>query len=153
LTRLHGVSNNFQFNFIMIAFEGPEVILGVSMEDLKSEINDLSRLGKLLPEGAVKDFTSKGDTCSFKVKGGVSIHLEKDLSELPKNVLIKLHTVAPTPIKFSIEAVAVTHVDGSSCRVRSDADVNPFTKMMIEPALNNLFAEMAEGMKQQFPID
>ena len=42
----------------MIAFEGPEVILGISLEDLKAEINDLSRLGKLLPEGAVKDFTS-----------------------------------------------------------------------------------------------
>ena len=61
----------------MIAFEGPEVILGISIEDLKDEINDLSRLGKLLPEGAVKDFTSDGDKCSFKVKGGVSIHLEK----------------------------------------------------------------------------
>ena len=136
----------------MIAFEGPEVILGISTEDLKSEINDLSRLGKLLPEGAVKDFTSNGDKCSFKVQGGVSIHLEKDMSELAENVLIKLNTVSPTPIKFSIEAVAVTHVDGSTCRVRSDADVNPFTKMMIESALNGLFEEMAEGMKKQFPV-
>ena len=49
----------------MIAFEGPEVILGILLEDLKAEINDLSRLGKLLPEGAVKDFTSNGDKCSF----------------------------------------------------------------------------------------
>ena len=136
----------------MIAFEGPEVILGISTEDLKSEINDLSRLGKLLPEGAVKDFTSNGDKCSFKVQGGVSIHLEKDMSELAENVLIKLNSVSPTPIKFSIEAVAVTHVDGSTCRVRSDADVNPFTKMMIESALNGLFEEMAEGMKKQFPV-
>ena len=136
----------------MIAFEGPEVILGISIEDLKDEINDLSRLGKLLPEGAVNDFTSNGDKCSFKVKGGVSIHLEKDLSDLSENVLMKLNTVSPTPVKFSLEAVAVTHADGVSCRVRSDADLNPFTKMMVEPALKSLFDEMTEGMKKKFPV-
>jgi hypothetical protein len=146
------VKNNFKYKSIMIAFEGPEVILGISLEDLKAEINDLSRLGKLLPEGAVKDFTSNGDQCSFKVKGGVSIHLEKDLSELAENMLIKLNTVSPTPVKFSLEAVAVMHEDGVSCRVRSDADLNPFTKMMVEPALKSLFEELAEGMKQKFPV-
>jgi hypothetical protein len=136
----------------MTAFEGPEVILGISIEDLTDEISDLSRLGKLLPEGAVKDFTSHDDKCSFKVKGGVSIHLEKDLSQLAENVLMKLNTVSPTPVKFSLEAVAVTHADGVSCRVRSDADLNPFTKMMVEPALKSLFEEMTEGMKKKFPV-
>ncbi len=136
----------------MIAFEGPEVILGISTKDLKAEINDLVRLGELLPEGSVKDYFSQGDTCSFKVKGGVSVHLEKDLSEQADNVLIKLNTVAPTPVKFSIEAVAVSHESGSFCRVRSDADLNPFTKMMVEPALKSLFEEMSRGMKQKFPV-
>ena len=136
----------------MIAFEGPEVVLGISTANLKAEINDLSKLGKLLPEGAVKDFASDNNTCSFKVKGGIAIHLEKDLSPQSGNILLKLNTVAPTPVKFSLEAIAESHESGCNCRFRSDADLNPFTKMMVEPALKSLFEEMTEGMKKSFPV-
>ncbi|PCJ80186.1 MAG: hypothetical protein COA49_09385 [Bacteroidetes bacterium] len=136
----------------MIAFEGPEVILGISKEDLKSEVQDLANIGKLLPEGAVKDFSSKGDKCSFKVKGGVSIHLEKDSENLHENVLIRMRTIVPTPVKFSLEVVATETENGCKCNVRSDADLNPFTRMMVEPALKSLFEEMSEGMKKRFPI-
>jgi len=136
----------------MIAFEGPEVILGISKEDLKAEVQDLANIGKLLPEGAVKDFTSKGDICSFKVKGGVSIHLEKDSSNLHENVLVRMHTIVPTPVKFSLEVIATETEKGCTCNVRSDADLNPFTRMMVEPALKSLFKEMSEGMKKRFPI-
>lgn len=136
----------------MIAFEGPEVQIGISKEELKSEVQDLSNIGKLLPEGAVKDFTSEGDKCSFKVKGGVSIHLEKDLNNLSENVLVRMHTVAPTPVKFSLEVIATETAEGCKCNVRSDADLNPFTRMMVEPALKSLFEEMSEGMKKRFPV-
>jgi hypothetical protein len=136
----------------MIALEGPKVVLGISTADLKAEINDLSKLGELLPEGAVIDFASDNNKCSFRVKAGIAIHLEKDLSPQAENVLIKLNTVAPTPVKFSLEAVAEHHESGCSCSVRSDADLNPFTKMMVEPALKSLFEEITEAMKKNFPI-
>ena len=60
----------------MISFEGPKVVLGISVSALSTELKSLDIIGEVLPEGEVKDFTSEGDTCSFKVKGGVSIHLE-----------------------------------------------------------------------------
>ena len=135
----------------MISFEGPKVVLGISVSALSAELKDLDIIGEVLPEGEVKDFTSEGDTCSFKVKGGVSTHLEKDLENLPDGMILRLHTVAPSPVKFSLEVIAADHSEGSSCYVHSDADLNPFTRMMVEPALNSLFKKMAEGMVNRFP--
>ena len=136
----------------MISFEGPEVVLGISLSDLSTELQDLKKIGEVLPEGAVKDFKSEGDKCSFKVKGGVAIHLEKDIENLPEGMILRLHTVAPSPVKFSLDVIASDHSDGCSCHVRSDADLNPFTRMMVEPALKSLFEQMAEGMVKRFPI-
>ena len=135
----------------MISFEGPKVVLGISVSALSAELKDLDIIGEVLPEGEVKDFTSEGDTCSFKVKGGVAIHLEKDLEHLPEGMILRLHTVAPSPVKFSLEVIAENHSEGCSCYVHSDADLNPFTRMMVEPALNSLFKKMAEGMVKKFP--
>ena len=125
----------------MISFEGPEVVLGISLSVLSTELQDLKKIGEVLPEGSVKDFKSEGDKCSFKVKGGVAIHLEKDLEDLPEGMILRLHTVAPSPVKFSLDVIASDH-----------ADLNPFTRMMVEPALKSLFEQMAEGMVQRFPI-
>ena len=135
----------------MISFEGPKVVLGISVSALSTELKSLDIIGEVLPEGEVNDFTSKGDTCSFKVKGGVSIHLEKDLENLTEGMILRLNTVAPSPVKFSLEVIAADHSQGSTCYVRSDADLNPFTRMMVEPALNSLFKKMAEGMVNRFP--
>jgi hypothetical protein len=136
----------------MITFEGPNVVLGISISALSAELQDLEKIGEMLPEGAVKDFRSEGGKCSFNVQGGVAIHLEKDLGNLPKDVILRLQTVVPTPVKFSLDVIASDHSDGCSCFVRSNADLNPFTRMMVEPALNSLFEKMAEGMEKKFPI-
>ena len=135
----------------MISFEGPKVVLGISVSDLSAELQDLEKIGEVLPEGAVKDFKSEGDKCSFKVQGGVAIHLEKELEKLPEGMILRMHTVAPSPVKFSLDVMASEHPEGCSCYVRSDADLNPFTRMMVEPALKSLFEKMAEGMVKRFP--
>ena len=137
----------------MIEFVGPKVELGVSPADLGAEITNLDNLGGLLPDGTVKEFVADGDKCSFKVTGGVSIHLVMDSSVHSSDVILKMNTVAPTPVKFSIEVIAEATEGGCSCYVRSDADVNPFTRMMVEPALKGLFDEISKGMMAKYPLN
>ena len=135
----------------MVEFEGPKVILGITPSDLNEKLQDLSSVGDLLPPDSVQDFTTDGNACSFKVKGGVSIHLLRDTSSLEGDMILKMNTVAPTPVQFSLEVLASEHENGCTCHVRSDADLNPFTRMMVEPALKGLFDDMAKGMKERFP--
>jgi len=140
-----------QNNLIMVEFEGPKVTLGITPSELNTKFQDLSSVGKLLPPDSVKDFAADGNTCSFKVKGGVEIHLVKDTISLEGDLILKMNTVAPTPVKFSLEVLASDHESGCTCYVRSEADLNPFTRMMVEPALKSLFEDMAKGMQSQFP--
>jgi hypothetical protein len=137
----------------MVEFEGPKVDLGISPQDLAKEIQDLNNLGDLLPSGAVKDFESAGDKCSFKVTGGVAIHLEKDPASHTDELILKMSTVAPTPVKFTLEVKATELSNGCTCYVRSDADLNPFTRMMVEPALKSLFEEISKGMLAKYPLN
>lgn len=137
----------------MAEFDGPKVDLGITPEDLKAEITNLENLGALLPEGSVKDYSADGDKCSFKVTGGVAVSLVMDASAQTGDVLLKLNTVAPTPVKFSLEVKATATDAGCNCYVRSDADVNPFTRMMVEPALKSLFEEISKGMQAKYPLN
>ena len=137
----------------MVEFIVPTVELGVSQADLATEITSLDKLGKLLPEGTVKDFEADGDKCSFKVTGGIAIHLVMDSSAHSGDVILKMNTVAPTPVKFFLEVNASSTEGGCSCFVRSDADVNPFTRMMVEPALKGLFDEISKGMVAKYPLN
>ena len=137
----------------MLDLEGPKVDLGVTPEDLKSEITNLENLGSLMPEGSVKDYSFDGNKCSFKVSGGVAVSLVMDVSAQTGNVLLKLNTVAPTPVKFSLEVIAKATNAGCNCYVRSDADVNPFTRMLLEPSFKSLFEEISKGMQAKYPLN
>ena len=137
----------------MLEFVGPKVELGVSPADLGADITNLDNLGGLLPEGTVKDFVADGDKCSFKVTGGVAVHLAMDSSAHAGSVILKMNTVAPTPVKFSLEVIAEATKNGCSCYVSSDADVNPFTRMMVEPALKGIFDEISKGMRAKYPLN
>ena len=137
----------------MVEFEGPKVDLGISPQDLALEIQDLNNLGTLFPDGAVKEFESSEDKCSFKVTGGVAIHLVKDSGAHTDELILKMSTVAPTPVKFTLEVKATESAQGCNCFVRSDADLNPFTRMMVEPALKSLFEEISKGMQAKYPLN
>ena len=137
----------------MVEFVGPTVELGVSQADLAEEITNLDNLGKLFPDGTVKDFLADGAKCSFKVTGGISIHLVMDSSAHSGDVILKMNTVAPTPVKFSLEVNASSTEGGCFCFVRSDAEVNPFTRMMVEPALKGLFDEISKCMAAKYPLN
>ncbi len=132
----------------MTRIESPKVTVPTSVETLTKDLNDFQILGELLGHGPVSEFGHDGDRCHFKVTGGVSIHLVK--SAAGNGEILKLLTEAPTPVKFSLVVVVNEASEGSDCQVFCDADLNPFTKMMVEPALNGLFASMTQALQARY---
>lgn len=134
----------------MTRIESPKVTVSTSAETLSQDLNDFQILGELLGHGPVTEFGHDGDRCHFKVTGGVSIHLVKSEAAADEGEILKLLTEAPTPVKFSLAVVVNEAPEGSDCQVFCDADLNPFTKMMVEPALNGLFASMTQALQARY---
>ena len=59
----------------MTRIESPTVELSATPESVARDFQDWTTFGELLGAGPVSDFSSEGDTCTFKVTGGVAIHL------------------------------------------------------------------------------
>ena len=134
----------------MTRIESPKVPLQASPDAVRTDLADFSTIGALLQEGPVSDFQHDGTRCQFKVTGGVAIHLAKAPHSADDAEAIRLVTEAPTPVKFSLSIWVVSAGEGSECQVICDAELNPFTKMMVEPALNGLFASMTTALQGRY---
>ena len=135
----------------MTRIESPVVALSAGPERVARDFQDWTTFGELLGAGPVSDFSSEGDTCTFKVTGGVAIHLLRTSdNSATTGTVLTLVTQAPTPVKFNLEVIVQPDGEGCSCQVGCDADLNPFTKMMVEPALKGLFAQMAQTLQARY---
>ena len=135
----------------MTRIESPLVALNADCATVARDIQQWEGFGALLSEGPVTDFQWEGESCSFKVTGGVGIHLERTSDgTATEGTVLTLATKAPTPVKFTLDVVLTPHGDGCTFKVGCDAELNPFTKMMVEPALNGLFGKMAEALQSRF---
>ena len=135
----------------MTRIECPLVTLNADCATVAREIQQWEGFGSLLSEGSVTDFQWEGATCSFKVAGGVAIHLERTSDgTATEGTVLTLATKAPTPVKFILDVVLTPHGDGCTFEVGCDAELNPFTKMMVEPSLNGLFVKMSEALQSRF---
>lgn len=135
----------------MTRIESPAVRVNAPASQVSADFQHWDTFGELLAAGPVSDFKAEGDKCSFKVTGGVAVHLVRtsDNSANEGNVLT-LATEAPTPVKFTLDVVVTPDGDGATCQVGCDADLNPFTKMMVEPALKGLFGQMASTLEARY---
>ncbi|MDA0939729.1 MAG: hypothetical protein O2990_01890 [Bacteroidetes bacterium] len=135
----------------MTRIESPTVSLNSAATDVARDFQDWTTFGELLSSGPVSEFQADGDRCSFKVTGGVSIHLVRTSDPgLTEGQVLTLATEAPTPVKFTLDVNVVTAGEGCTCQVGCDADLNPFTKMMVEPALKGLFGQMADTLQSRY---
>ena len=135
----------------MTRIESPTVSLNSAATDVARDFQDWTTFGELLSSGPVSEFQANGDRCSFKVTGGVSIHLVRTSDPgLTEGQVLTLATEAPTPVKFTLDVNVVTAGEGCTCQVGRDADLNPFTKMMVEPALKGLFGQMADTLQSRY---
>jgi len=135
----------------MTRIESPSVALNSPATDVARDFQNWTTFGELLSSGPVSDFKSDGDRCSFKVTGGVAIHLVRTSETgLTEGQVLTLATESPTPVKFTLDVNVVTAGEGCTCQVGCDADLNPFTKMMVEPALKGLFGQMADTLQARY---
>ena len=135
----------------MTRIESPRVDLKTSAERVAKDFHDWDTFGSLLGSGTVTDFQASGEKCSFKVTGGVSVHLARTTTgEWKEGDVLTFKTEAPTPVNFSLEVHIESAGDGCTCQVFCDADLNPFTKMMVEPALKGLFDQMAQTLQSKY---
>ena len=135
----------------MTRIESPAVPLNASCDRVSKDFLDWTSFGELLSTGPVSDFQGEGDRCSFKVSGGVAVHLVRTSSlEATEGRVLELVTEAPTPVKFTIDVTLTPQETGCTCLVGCDAELNPFTKMMVEPALTGLFGQMAATLKGRY---
>lgn len=135
----------------MTRIESPTVSLNSAATDVARDFQDWTTFGELLSSGPVSEFQADGDRCSFKVTGGVSIHLVRTSDPgLTEGQVLTLATEAPTPVKFTLDVNVVTAGEGCTCQVGCDADLNPFTKMMVEPALKGLFGQMSDTLQSRY---
>ena len=134
----------------MTRIESPKVVLQASPDVVRTDLADFATIGALLQEGPVSDFQHASVRCQFKVTGGVAIHLAKAPNLGDDAEVIRLVTEAPTPVKFSLSIWVVAAGEGSECQVICDAELNPFTKMMVEPALNGLFVSMTTALQDRY---
>ena len=59
----------------MTRIESPAVRVAASPATVAQDFQQWDTFGELLSSGPVSDFKAEGDKCSFKVTGGVAVHL------------------------------------------------------------------------------
>ena len=91
----------------MTRIESPTVELSATPESVARDFQDWTTFGELLGAGPVSDFSSEGDTCTFKVTGGVAIHLLRTSdNSATTGTVLTLMTQAPTPVKFNLKSTS-----------------------------------------------
>ena len=135
----------------MTRIESPVVRVAASPSAVSQDFQNWNTFGELLAAGPVSDFKAEGDTCSFKVTGGVAVHLVRTSdNSASEGTVLTLATEAPTPVKFTLDVAVHADGEGATCQVGCNADLNPFTKMMVEPALKGLFSQMADTLQSRY---
>lgn len=135
----------------MTRIESPVVRVAASPSVVSQDFQNWDTFGELLAAGPVSDFKAEGEKCSFKVTGGVAVHLVRTSDNIAtEGTVLTLATEAPTPVKFTLDVAVHADGDGATCQVGCDADLNPFTKMMVEPALKGLFSQMADTLQARY---
>ena len=135
----------------MTRIESPAVRVNAPASQVSADFQNWNTFGELLAAGPVSDFKAEGDKCSFKVTGGVAVHLVRTSdNSVTEGSVLTLATEAPTPVKFTLDVVVTPDGDGATCQVGCDADLNPFTKMMVEPALKGLFGQRASTLEARY---
>ena len=132
----------------MTTIESPTVRVGTSPEALRELVRVPANLEGLLPEGKISDFSADAEGCRFKLPGGIAIHL--GLEEV--NGRTRYASRKGTPIRFHLDIHFDAVADGASdARIVCEADLNPFTRMMAEKPLKELFDHIAATLVQRFP--
>lgn len=132
----------------MTEIKSEPVEINNSPESIFDFVSDLTNLYDLLPQDKVDDWKGEKDQCSFKFQGAIKIKLVKESEEKPK--FIKLISGEGSPVEFSLE-ISLEEIGENKTRVsqRSEADLNPFMKMMAQKPLKKLFDHISMKLAEK----
>ncbi len=100
-------------------------------------LSDFDNYQQLIPEDKVKNFTSTGDTCSFRVEGIGKAGLR--IAEKEPYKLIKIVSESGTPVHFTLWI-----------QLKRMGDYDTRVKITVEPNVNKLMLGMVKKPLQNF---
>ncbi len=135
----------------MTTIESPKVQVGTAPEELRQWVLDPANLEPLLPADKVTAFASTAEGCSFKLPGGIMIVL--GLEQADDADVVRYASRKGTPIRFHLDLHFDGQGDGTTLgQIVCQADLNPFTRMMAEKPLQELFNHIAEELQRRYPV-
>lgn len=128
--------------------ESKKVEAQCSAERLYNFACDFRSFQKFLPP-QVEDFTSDGETCSFKVGGFMQLTLQYAERQPYTTVAIAPAAGSDSPVPFRL-VLNIDADDETRCRVCVTADIsggNPMMTMMLKPKLKPALDQIAEQIQ------
>ena len=132
----------------MTTIESNHVEVAAKQLEVFEFLKDLRNLHELLPQDKVSEFQADENQCSFKVMGAYTIGLEHYSEDAPSNLVLKSKDGAPFSFDLDIKIDELN--DQSKVHLVSQADINPFMKMMVEKPLRNLFNYIADQLHKKY---
>lgn len=126
----------------MTNYESQEVEIKKSAEAFFNQFSNLNHLRDILPPQA-SEFTSTENSCSFKIGGMPSIHLEI-AEKLPFSKIVLTAKNSPSPFLLICEIKE----NNEHCKVKLmiSAELNMMMRMMLEKPLTNFLQQSANAM-------
>lgn len=109
-----------------------------------------AHLAELLPSDRFSDFEVRPGGCAFKLTGGIPVVLAR--AEDPQGG-VKYTSAKGTPVKFHLVVFAadVPERPGScAVHVAGEAEVNAFTRMLVEKPLAQVMDTLAQALEARF---
>jgi len=131
-----------------VDFQSHKVQLQVPVVQAFDFLSDMNNFQKLMPEQVI-NWKSTEESCSFDIKGMAHISLERE--ELIPHRLIRIKSVAETPINLEIRGILENQSESQTLAfVELTADLNPMLKLMASGPLQNLVNIMADRLESAF---
>jgi len=131
-------------------FTSPAVQCAAAAAEVLAYIAAPAHLAELLPSDRFTEFAVLPDGCSFKLTGGIPVVLTR--AEDPAGG-VKYASAKGTPVKFFI-VVYAADVPGAvgRCEVHASgaAEVNAFTRMLVEKPLTQVLDTLAQSLAARF---
>jgi len=130
-------------------FTSPTVLCSASAEEVLAFLADPAHLIELLPTDRFSDAEARPDGCSFKLSGGIPVVLARG-EDPPGGV--RYDSAKGTPVRFFIVVHAVSSGAGDRCEVHleGEAEVNAFTRMIVEKPLNQVIESLSTALRTRF---
>jgi hypothetical protein len=135
---------------LSMEFKSNPVHCSASAAEVLTFLAEPGHLAELLPQDRFTDFAVQPNGCSFKMTGGIPVVLAR--AEDPPGG-VKYTSAKGTPVKFFLVIHAEDTGSASpacTVHVEGEAEVNAFTRMLVEKPLAQVMDALAQALEARF---